>query len=588
MAPLAWSALQAWHDGGPPIHRSVVAYAAPNKSSTNKQTQCEIELYPTFVTVLLSDSTSRGETRPFQQYFPVSSFLPVEVLLQELCKSLDIETRNGRLWMMGSRSGVSYVAGDSHYFDGNANGSDWLLRMDVSLVDQLKEKGIKKFGDEFPGKTIVLLLELKDDKEGTWPRGQKYNREIIGNQQKSSKAGNMIGDGIVGLYNMGNTCYLNSSIQCLSHTPIFRDYFTSKSYLNDINTANPLGHQGRLAQVSAVLINSLWKLYNQPSLVNAGKKVITPGQYVQLNSAHALTPKTFKDAMGKFNDHFAGNEQHDAQELLAFLLSGLSEDLNRIVNKPYIEAPDSDGRPDKELADIWWSNHLKREWSIIVALFTGQYKSLLTCRTCKYESARFEPFTFLQLPLPEDDQVTVQFILFPLRDRSNPTKYSIRSKHDGTLFDALVNLAKVLYADEVEIELEQTNSARETPDSETRYADFGEKACVPDSHGDIVSKDDKVVSEGSEDNSSHESVEFSNEIKTGDDEEDKEEERREKICVRMAHNMAVVRMGDGFIFNIVPVSLITRRLVSLCFICMLFQNHYILMINNFLTCTEMK
>ena len=60
-----------------------------------------------------------------------------------------------------------------------------------------------------------------------------------------------------------NTCYLNSSIQCLSHTPIFRDYFTSKVYLNDINSTNPLGHHGKLAQVTAVLINSMWKRLSQ-------------------------------------------------------------------------------------------------------------------------------------------------------------------------------------------------------------------------------------------------------------------------------------------------------------------------------------
>lgn len=165
-------------------------------------------------------------------------------------------------------------------------------------------------------------------------------------------------------------------------------------------------------------------------------------------TAPSLTPKTFKDSLGKFNDHFAGNEQHDAQELLAFLLGGLSEDLNRIVEKPYIEAPDSDGRPDHELADIWWSNHLKREMSIIVALFTGQYKSLLTCRTCNYESARFEPFSFLQLPLPEDDFLPVSLILYPLKTGADTMKYSVRVKSDGKLREVLLALARILHEDE--------------------------------------------------------------------------------------------------------------------------------------------
>lgn len=248
-----------------------------------------------------------------------------------------------------------------------------------------------------------------------------------------------------------NTCYLNSSIQCLSHTPIFREYFTSRAYLRDINTTNPLGHKGQLANISAVLINSLWKRFNQTS-PHQPKRITTPGSYAAI-SAPALTPKTFKDSLGKFNDHFAGNEQHDAQELLAFLLGGLSEDLNRIVDKPYIEAPDSDGRPDSELADIWWSNHLKREMSIIVALFTGQYKSLLTCRSCKYESARFEPFSFLQLPLPEDDHHSVNLVLYPLKEGAEAMKYCVRVHVDGDLDDVVNSLAKVLVADEHEAKL---------------------------------------------------------------------------------------------------------------------------------------
>jgi ubiquitin carboxyl-terminal hydrolase 6/32 len=73
----------------------------------------------------------------------------------------------------------------------------------------------------------------------------------------------------------------------------------------------------------------------------------------------------------------------------------------------YIEQPDSDGRPDPELADIWWKNHFRREFSIVVALFTGQYKSLLTCPACEYGSARFEPFNVLQLQLPEETHRTL-------------------------------------------------------------------------------------------------------------------------------------------------------------------------------------
>lgn len=251
------------------------------------------------------------------------------------------------------------------------------------------------------------------------------------------------------------------------------------------------------------MINSLWKQFNQ-SGPHQLKRVTTPGSYALVN-APSLTPKTFKESLGKFNDHFQGNEQHDAQELLAFLLGGLSEDLNRIVDKPYIEAPDSDGRPESELADIWWSNHLKREMSIIVAIFTGQYKSLLTCRSCKYESARFEPFSFLQLPLPEDDYLSVLLVLYPLQDSRETMKYCVRVRNDGKLRDVLVALAKIIHADDV----------GETSDS------------PPD-----VKKNEN-----------------------GEENEDTDECKEESDAVlRISENLSVVDMRDGYIFKIAPVS----------------------------------
>lgn len=54
------------------------------------------------------------------------------------------------------------------------------------------------------------------------------------------------------------------------------------------------------------------------------------------------------------------------QELLAFLLDGLHEDLNRVKHKPYIKSRDADGRPDEEVADEYWAYHTARNDSIIV------------------------------------------------------------------------------------------------------------------------------------------------------------------------------------------------------------------------------
>ena len=48
------------------------------------------------------------------------------------------------------------------------------------------------------------------------------------------------------------------------------------------------------------------------------------------------------------------------------LMEGLGEDLNRVRTKPYIENPDSNGRPDAVVAEEWWTAHLARERSIMM------------------------------------------------------------------------------------------------------------------------------------------------------------------------------------------------------------------------------
>lgn len=83
----------------------------------------------------------------------------------------------------------------------------------------------------------------------------------------------------------------------------------------------------------------------------------------------SVSPKGFKAALARFAPQFGGYSQQDSQELLAFLLDGLHEDLNRVRQKPYVEEADADGRPDKVVAAEAWANYRKRNDSVIVDHF---------------------------------------------------------------------------------------------------------------------------------------------------------------------------------------------------------------------------
>jgi len=74
---------------------------------------------------------------------------------------------------------------------------------------------------------------------------------------------------------------------------------------------------------------------------------------------------------------------------------------NRVRSKPYIQQPESAGRDDDVVADEAWRRpRWLKSQSMITSLFTGQFRSTLTCSSCGYRSACFDPFSTLSLPLP--------------------------------------------------------------------------------------------------------------------------------------------------------------------------------------------
>lgn len=184
--------------------------------------------------------------------------------------------------------------------------------------------------------------------------------------------------GLCGSVNLGNTCYMNSSIACLSNCTELTTFFLSKEFKKYKNTSNKNGLNGKLADEWYSLLKEYWKTDKDKG-----------------------NPKNIKNMIAKKDKKFEGDEQQDANEFIIIFLEILGEDLNTAKKKKYEQMEEQqEEESDIQCAQRFWEFHYSRNNSIITDLFCGLNKSIITCPVCKYKSITYIPFNSLNLLIP--------------------------------------------------------------------------------------------------------------------------------------------------------------------------------------------
>ncbi len=183
--------------------------------------------------------------------------------------------------------------------------------------------------------------------------------------------------GLSGLVNLGNTCYMNAAIQCLSNTEELTHYFLSKSFVTDFNKEKKTN---RLAKEWYKLLNGL----------HEENCIVSP------KSFH----RTVVEVSNESGIYFGFTNQNDVQEFLVFFIDGLHEALSKEV---IITISGRVINPiDKMALDAMtqWKKYFKDSYSKIIEMFYGQMVSRIFVDN-EVRSSSYSPMCFFTVPIPD-------------------------------------------------------------------------------------------------------------------------------------------------------------------------------------------
>lgn len=204
---------------------------------------------------------------------------------------------------------------------------------------------------------------------------------------------NRIGNGLSGLKNLGNTCYLNVAVQCLSHTLPLTEYLLRGNYKKYL--AEHVDKDGKLPEEINLLTQYMGLL------CGIWEKGLGEDDSVVDEINYVITPRTFVLIFTKFFPEGGIFRQNDSQESIIYLLDTFHELISRPVSYNITGVPHNEfeHKMVKSISD--WAKHFKNKHSHLLEIFYGQEHLRIQClnEKCEKITNNFPPFQCVCLPI---------------------------------------------------------------------------------------------------------------------------------------------------------------------------------------------
>jgi ubiquitin C-terminal hydrolase len=186
----------------------------------------------------------------------------------------------------------------------------------------------------------------------------------------------------IGLQNVGATCYMNATLQCLCQIEKLVDHFKSYERINSIINDYKVRGEDCLSTSFKNLIENLWP--TDAKYIEKNKK------YNRENTNNKyFIPKEFKEKISKMNNLFEGAKANDSKDLVNFIIMRLHEELNegKKSNINIMAPPQED---QMSMYNYFKMNNDQENKSIITDLFYGIYGTMNQCSHCQTKKHNFQ------------------------------------------------------------------------------------------------------------------------------------------------------------------------------------------------------
>ena len=295
---------------------------------------------------------------------------------------LNYVMNNSRIQMNNqtiSNQNIFNALKQNHYLIGNNNNTNAFEKQIEILkkeINGLIEREI------LYNNQIELLNTINAQKKQIIENNNKAINDL-NNQLTIIKNGNQnhitkqIIRGLRGLDNIGATCYMNATLQCLSNTPELTQYFLEK-FKNEY----PNDQTKKMSNEYYTVLYNLWD-------TQSDKK--------------SYSPYSFKNALSQENPLFQGIAANDSKDLIQFLMERFHRELNKSNNQSQnnVILTQIDQLDEQKVFNIFFNDFQRNFNSIISNLFYGILKTKSQCQGCGKIKFNFQIYSFIEFPLQQ-------------------------------------------------------------------------------------------------------------------------------------------------------------------------------------------